>query len=100
VNDFQSFIHSKKNLNVMKQQAKMKKEKQANCFKQLEKAYEKEFFKAEKRKGEFSMLDKMEDDFWVAVETRKINVKLPNSDFQRKAVFPFIDEQVNRGVFA
>jgi hypothetical protein len=85
----------------MKQQAKVKKEKQANCFKQLERAYEKAFFKAENsRKGELTMLDKMEDQFWAAVESKHINVKLPNSDFQRKSAVPFTEEQMSRSVFA
>jgi hypothetical protein len=95
MNDFQSFIHSKKKLNVMKQQAKVKKEKQANCFKQLERAYEKAFFKAENaRKGELTMLDKMEDQFWAAVEAKNLNVKLPNSDFQRKSAVPITEKSV------
>jgi hypothetical protein len=70
----------------MKQQAQVKKEKQANCFKQLERAYEKAFFKKENaRKGELTLLDKMEDAFWAAVEAKNIEVKLPDSDFQRKS---------------
>jgi hypothetical protein len=72
----------------MKQQVQVKKEKQANCFKQLERAYEKAFFKKENaRKGELTLLDKMEDEFWAAVEAKNIEVKLPDSDFQRKSPF-------------
>lgn len=85
----------------MKQPANVKKEKQANCFKQLERAYEKAFFKAEKaRKGELSMLDKMENQFWAAVENKNLNVQLPSSDFQRKSAIPLVINKVERSVFA
>jgi hypothetical protein len=85
----------------MKQQAKVKKEKQANCFKQLERAYEKAFFKAENaRKGELTMLDKLEDQFWAAVEAKHLNVRLPNSDFQRKSTVPMTGDMVEKSVFA
>jgi hypothetical protein len=85
----------------MKQQAQVKKEKQANCFKQLERAYEKAFFKKENaRKGELSLLDKMEDQFWAAVEAKDLNVKLPNSDFQRKSAVFTRGEQMTKSVFA
>lgn len=74
----------------MKQQAITKKEKQANSFKQLERDYEKVFFKREKaRKGEFTFLDKLEDQFWAAVEAKNIGIQTPDQDFQRKpAVYP------------
>jgi hypothetical protein len=85
----------------MKQQSQIKKEKQVNCFKQLERAYEKAFFKKENaRKGELSLLDKMEDQFWAAVEAKDLNVKLPNSDFQRKSAVFTRGEQIPKNVFA
>jgi beta-lactamase class D len=85
----------------MKQQAKVRKEKQANCFKQLERAYEKAFFKAENaRKGELTMLDKMEDQFWVAVEAKNLNIKLPDSDFKRRSAVPLTGDKMERSVLA
>jgi hypothetical protein len=85
----------------MKQQAQVKKEKQANCFKQLERAYEKAFFKKENaRKGELTLLDKMEDQFWAAVEAKDLSIKLPDSDFQRKSSRFTKGEQMNKSIFA
>jgi beta-lactamase class D len=101
MNDCQSFIHSKKNLNVMKQLAKAKKETQPNSFKQLERAYEKAFFKSEtNRKGKFTLLDQLEDQFWAAVESKNMDVKLPNSDFKRKPVLFSVEEPIDKIVFS
>ena len=46
------------------------------------------------------MLDKMENQFWAAVEAKNLNVKLPNSEFQRKSAVPIMSDQVERSVFA
>lgn len=85
----------------MKQLAKAKKEKQPNCFKQLERAYEKAFFKSESnRKGKFTLLDQMENQFWAAVETKNMDVKLPNSDFKRKTALFSAGEPMDKIVFS
>ena len=85
----------------MKQQAAIKKEKQANSFKQLERNYEKAFFKREKeRKGEFSLLDKLENQFWAAVEAKNIGIQTPDQDFQRKSAVQPIGHLMGNSMMA